>query len=170
LDGIAPLDILAGTVCAVALLRGFFLGLVREAFSLASLCGAYLAIRAFLAPATDFLMEHAGGRIPAIAAPWLAGAGLAILAVTGIVGAGRVLRIGVRAAGLSWADRVGGGLLGAAEGAVLVGVLLSLAVSALGREHPFLARTRTLAALEQARELAGGPPPTPDVAAPPPPL
>ena len=85
--------------------------------------------------------------------------------------AGRVVRRGIRAVGLAIVDRIGGALLGAAEGTLIVALLLVLAGRSVGWDHSFLANTRTLAALEQLETLArespiadinvASPPPTP---------
>jgi uncharacterized membrane protein required for colicin V production len=164
---IAPVDILVGTLLALAILRGFFLGLVREAFSLGSLCGAYFAVVLFVRPTADWILRAASGRIDPAAAPWIAGAILAVGAVALGMVAGRLLRRGVRAAGLSWFDRLGGGLLGMAEGLVVSAVLIALVAAAVGRDHPLLARTRSLLALERAEEIAASEGVDVDVAAPP---
>ena len=42
---IQPLDIVVTAIIGVATLRGFFVGLVREGFSIAALGGAYLAVQ-----------------------------------------------------------------------------------------------------------------------------
>jgi uncharacterized membrane protein required for colicin V production len=82
---------------------------------------------------------------------------------------GRVIRRGVRAVGLGFADRVGGALLGTAEGVLVVALLLTFVTGYLGRDHPALADTRTLAAMEQLELLAREIPAADhDVASPPP--
>jgi uncharacterized membrane protein required for colicin V production len=53
-------------------------------------------------------------------------------------------------------DRAGGALLGAAEGSLVVAVLLVLATTVLGRDHPVFRGTRSLAALERVEQVAGG--------------
>ncbi len=148
-----------------------FLGLVREAFSLVAIAAAYTAVRLFVHPAADWLTEVGSGRISPGAAPWIAGALLVVLAIALVTSIGRIVRRGVRAAGLGFADRVGGALLGTAEGVLVVALLLTLATGYLGRDHPALADTRTLAALEQLEQLAREAPAVGrDVASPPPSL
>ncbi len=166
MNQIEALDLVVAAVLSIAALRGLFLGLVREAFSLASLCAAYLAVKLGVARVAPLVESAADGRIDEAAAPWVAGALLAVGAIAVVVIAGRVVRRGVRAAGLSWADRIGGGVLGVAEGAVVAAILVAVAGTVLGRDHPAIAPTRSLAALEQAEHLARGTTP-PDVAAPP---
>ena len=76
----APVDLLALAVLGVAVLRGFFLGLIREAFSLAAIGAACFAVRWFAGPAAVELEAATGGRVGDLAAPWIAGAGVAIAA------------------------------------------------------------------------------------------
>ena len=114
---IQPLDIVVAAIVAAAMLRGYFIGLVREAFSLGALGGAYLAVQLFTLPSADWLQEVSNGNVGPSIAPWLAGAGLAIGTIAIVIIVGRGLKRTLKAAGLNWADRFGGGLLGAAEGA-----------------------------------------------------
>jgi membrane protein required for colicin V production len=171
LAGLESIDIVVGAIIAAACLRGVFLGLVREAFSLVAIAAAYTAVRLFVHPAADWLTEVGSGRISPGAAPWIAGALLVVLAIALVTSIGRIVRRGVRAAGLGFADRVGGALLGTAEGVLVVALLLTLATGYLGRDHPALADTRTLEALEQLEQLAREAPAVGrDVASPPPSL
>jgi len=161
-------DIVVGTIIAIACLRGFFLGLIREAFSLASLAAAYMAVRAFVGPVTGWVGEISGGRINAALEPWVAGALLVLVTIGAVTTVGRIVRRGARAVGLGFVDRVGGGLLGATEGVLVVVVLIMLVGDRIGRDHPAIANTRTLAALEQMELLASEAPPAEiDVASPP---
>ncbi len=162
----APLDLIALSVLGIAVLRGFFLGLIREAFSLAAIAAAWLAVRWFADPAALRLQAATGGRVGDLIAPWIAGAGVAIAAALAVALIGRVLRRGARAVGLGLLDRAGGALLGAAEGSLVVAVLLVLGTTLLGRDHPLFENTRTLAAFERAEAVAGGVRES-DVAAPP---
>ena len=162
----APVDLLALAVLGIAVLRGFFLGLIREAFSLAAIGAACFAVRWFAGPAAGELQAATDGRVGELAAPWIAGAGVAIAAALAVALIGRVVRTGARAVGLGLLDRAGGALLGAAEGSLVVAVLLVLGTTLLGREHPLFENTRTLAAFERAEAVAGGVRDT-DVAAPP---
>ena len=59
-------------------------------------------------------------------------------------------------------------MLGAAEGALVAGVLLLVVGLVLGRDHPFVAGSRSIAALERLEDLADDRDlPRIDVAAPP---
>jgi len=81
---------------------------------------------------------------------------------------GRIIRRGARAVGLGFVDRVGGGLRGATEGVLVVVVLIMLVGDRMGRDHPAIANTRTLAALEEMELLASEAPPAEiEVASPP---
>jgi len=164
---IQTLDIVVAAIVAAALVRGFFIGLVREAFSIGALGGAYLAVQLFTFPAADWLEYISDGNVGPGIAPWIAGAGLAIGTITVVVMLGRGLRRTLRSAGLNWADRFGGSLLGAAEGLLLAGILLVLGTEVLGRDHPAFSETASLAALEELERLAYESEIDIDVAAPP---
>ncbi len=151
---VQSVDIVVGAILGVALLRGVFLGLIREAFSIAALGGACIAVRFYAGPFADWLGGVTGQRIPEEFTPWVAGALLAVATVAVVAFAGRLLRRGAQAAGLGWADRAGGAVLGTAEGALVAAILLVVAVAALGRDHPFVAESRSLAALQKIEQLA----------------
>ena len=107
------------------------------------------------------------GDIGVTIAPWVAGAGLAIGTVLVIVVIGRGLQRTLHAAGLSWADRFAGSLLGAAEGVLVAGILLVLGTEVLGRDHAAFSQTASLAALEEFERVAEESEIDIDVAAPP---
>jgi len=168
LAGFESVDIIVGTIIGIACLRGFFLGLIREAFSLASLGAAYMAVRAFVSPVARWVGETGDGRISEPLAPWVAGALLVLVTIGVVTTIGRIVRRGVRAVGLGFVDRMGGALLGATEGVLVVAVLIMLVGNRIGRDHPALADTRTLAVLQQMELLASEAPPAEvDVASPP---
>ncbi len=156
-----PLDGIVLTVILAALARGLFIGLVREGFSMVALASAVLITRATAPTAGVWLNERTGGQIGELAAPWVAGfvIALATAAAMGLVG--RLARKGVRLAGLSWFDRVGGGALGLAEGVLVSALVVLGAVWIVGRDHPGVADSRSLATydamqsavLERADEL-----------------
>ena len=60
---IQPLDIAATAIIVAATLRGLFVGLVREGFSLAALGAAYLAVQLFTPPATEWVLEVSNGDV-----------------------------------------------------------------------------------------------------------
>jgi membrane protein required for colicin V production len=153
-DEIRSVDVVVAAILGVALLRGLFLGLIREAFSLAALGGACIVVRIYHAPAADWLVGASRGEVGPEAAPWIAGAALGAGTIAAVAIAGRLVRKGVRAAGLGWADRAGGAVLGAAEGALAAGVLLLVVGATLGRDHPFVAGSRSIAALDRIERIA----------------
>jgi membrane protein required for colicin V production len=168
LAGFESVDIIVGTIIGIACLRGFFLGLIREAFSLASLGAAYMAVQAFVSPVSKWIGEIAEGRISEPLAPWVAGALLVLVTIGVVTTIGRIVRRGIRAVGLGFVDRVGGGLIGATEGVLVVVILIMLIGDRLGRDHPAIAETRTLAVLEHMELLAQEEPPVEaNVASPP---
>ena len=164
MEATAPVDLLVAAILGIALLRGLFLGLIREAFSIGALAAAVVAVRLFNAEASALLEGFASEWLPAAAIPYASGALLGLVVLFGVGFAGSVIRKGARAIGLGWADRIGGGALGLAEGAIASGVLLLALGGFLGRDHAFLDGSRSVAFLEQLRGSASGPS---DVAAPP---
>ncbi len=154
MGAVAPIDIVVATILAIGLLRGLFRGLIREVFSLAALGGACVSVKLFAHPLSSWLDRLTGGELTGTTGLLLAGAALGIGTISVVVISGRMLRKGIRWSGLGWADRAGGALLGAAEGALVVGILLATASSVLGRGHPVIAETRSLAALEELERLA----------------
>ena len=105
------------------------------------------------------------------------GVGMAVAALAGGLGvalavfvivrlAGRLLSRGAHAVGLGLPDRLGGALLGLAEGAVIALLLLRGAIAVLGADHPRLEETRAIAAWRALEERIGEVPA--GVAAPPP--
>lgn len=166
---IRSIDLVVAAILGVALLRGVFLGLIREAFSIGALAGAVVMVRLFAAPVAAWLVETTNGEVDAALAPWIAGAALAVATVVGVAVTGRLVQRGARAAGLGWADRAGGAVLGSAEGLLVAGLLLVILSAAIGRDHPFVAGSRSISALEELERRADARDLNPiDVAAPPP--
>jgi len=153
---VSIVDLAAAGVLAVAVLRGLWIGLVREAFSIAALAAAVFAVRYFAEPLADDLA--ASYALDPLVATAIAGAGVAVASILVVAGIGLLIRRLLRFSGLGFADRLGGGVLGAAEGALFVAVLMFGAVTVVGRSDPLLAGTRTLAAYERLeRWVAGNP-------------
>lgn len=163
------MDLLVAVLLALAMLRGLLLGLIRETFSIAALAGAVVAVRLLADPLARWLALE----LELSWSPFALRVTAGLLLVVGVVAcvslAGRLLRRGVRAAGLGWADRLGGGVLGTAEGLLVAGLLVWLATTLVGRDHAVFEDSRALAALDQARRAAQDPAQHPevDVAAPP---
>lgn len=159
----AALAVLGG-----ALLRGLSIGMVREAFSVAALAAACVAVHVGTGPAAEWLLRNADPDLGPLGARVLAGFAIGLAALVGVGLVGRLVQRSVRFAGLGLADRLAGGAIGAAEGALVVGVALLAAVTLVGRAHPLLADSQVLAAFERAERLARGEAgPARDVAAPP---
>jgi membrane protein required for colicin V production len=163
--GLVPLDLLAFAILLIAALRGLSIGLIREAFSIGALGAAVIAVRVWNEPFTHWLQNSSQGGLPHDLAPWISGALLGTGVILSVAIFGRVMRQGVRAVGLGWFDRLAGAALGAAEGALVAGVLLFAIGSVLGPSHTLLAGSRSYALLERARQT---PALVTDVAAPPP--
>jgi uncharacterized membrane protein required for colicin V production len=158
-EELRTLDAVAAGVFALAALRGIWIGAVREAFSLAGLATAVVVVRAFREPAGRWLDLHGPFEVTELAAEILAALALGVGSLVAVAVVGRVVRRGVRGAGLGLLDRLAGALLGAAEGAVVVAALVIGLAALLGRDDDALAGTRTLAALEATEEALGREPP-----------
>ena len=73
-----------------------------------------------------------------------------------IVGtAGRMLRRGAHAVGLGFADRLAGGVAGAAEGALACAVILLGTIWAIGDDDPIVTNSRSMEILEQLQGAMG---------------
>lgn len=169
MQDLSPLDGMALAIALVAVARGLFIGLIREGFSIAALGGACVTVSYANAPAAAWLQTASGGEIGSGAAPWISGAVIAIVTVMVVGMLGRVLKRGAQAAGLGWADRLGGGALGAAEGALVIALIVVAASWLVGRDHPLLAESRTLEAYDEvASFVQSSQGDLPQVATPPP--
>jgi membrane protein required for colicin V production len=168
LEAISAVDVATLAILAVAVLRGLLIGLIREVFSLAALAAACIAVRLGTAPTADWMLLHLPVEIGPLAARVAAGVVIAVAVIVIVATAGRVLRKGARWVGLGFADRLAGGVLGAAEGALVIVVLMLIGIAVVGRDHPTLAGSRALAAFESAERVAQQTNPTlPPVALPP---
>ena len=56
MDAISAVDVAALAILGLAVLRGLWIGLIREVFSLAGLAAAAVAVRFGTVPAADWLM------------------------------------------------------------------------------------------------------------------
>ena len=155
MEELRTLDAVAGAVLALALLRGVWIGAVREAFSLAGLAAAAFTVQRFRLPAGAWLVAHGPFQMTELAARLLAALGLGAGTILLVAVVSRLVRRGVRGAGLGFVDRLAGALLGGVEGALVVGVLVFGLVTLLGRDDEALAGTRSLAAYEWAESAAG---------------
>jgi membrane protein required for colicin V production len=153
-EAISPVDVATLAILTLAVLRGLFIGLIREVFSLGALAAACIAVRLGTAPAADWMLLNLPLEIGSLTARVVAGIVIAIAVIVSMAAVGRVLRRGARWAGLGFADRLAGGVLGAAEGSLVIVVLMLLGIALVGRDHPHLADSQTLAAFESAERLA----------------
>ncbi len=154
MSGETSLTLLDGVVLFVLLLalaRGIFIGLIRESFSIAALGASVLAVRFGTQILAGWLVTITGEMIGPGIAPWLAGAVLAITTVVIVGMIGRLIQRGIKLAGLSWLDRSGGAVLGLTEGLLLAMVIILGTTLVLGREHPSVQTSRSLALYDTAR-------------------
>ncbi len=77
----APLDLVCLAILALAFVRGVLRGLLREAFSIASLAAACLTVMLFYGNAAEWLLRVSQGRIGETSAPWIGGALLGIVTI-----------------------------------------------------------------------------------------
>ena len=163
MEAISPIDLAALAILILAVLRGLFIGLIREVSSLGGLAAACIAVRIGAAPAADWMLLNLPWELSPLTARIVAGAVIAIAVIVCVAAVGRILRRGVRWAGLGFADRLAGGVLGAAEGALVIVLLMLLSIALVGRDHPQIANSQTLAAFESAERLvqqSGATPPS----------
>jgi len=158
---LATVDAIAAAVLLLGLLRGVWIGAVREAFSLAGLATAFWVVRRFRLPAAAWLVTHGPIEMTELAARVLTAVGLGAGTLIAVAIVSRLAYRGVREAGLALTDRLLGALLGALEGAVVVGALVFGLAALLGRDDDALAGTRSLAAFEWLEAAAGVEAPTP---------
>ena len=147
------IDLIVLAVLSIAIGRGVWLGLIREGLSLVAIGAATIVTRLAVVPAAAKLSMLTGGEISGRTALWIAGV---LLVVATILAAGmiaRILRRGAVFAGLGWADRVGGGALGAAEGAGVSAILVFLARWLVGNDHPATEDSRSVAFVEELRSM-----------------
>ncbi len=163
-------DLAIAVLVGLLALRGLLRGAIREAFSLGALAAAVLAVRTLDLSLTRWLEPWLAAHLSPLAVRVLAITLLVAGAVALVSTAGALVRRGLRAAGLGFADRIGGAALGAIEGALLAALVLFGASLLLGPDHPLLRESRSYTAFAQLRDaIRGGPPrgAPPAVAAPP---
>lgn len=149
------ITILDGVVLAILLVgigRGMFIGMIRESFSIAAFGSSCIALRYGNEFAAHWLTEITDGQIGSGAAPWITGAVIMVGTVSLIGFAGRYLKRGAQAVGLGWADRLGGGALGMAEGALLATLIVLGATFTLGRDHSVVQYSHSVDAVDYMRE------------------
>ncbi len=153
MNDIPFIDLAVATILAIAIGRGVWIGLIREGLSIAAIGAATIVTRLAVDPLSIRLTELTAGEISGRAAVWIAGVVLVVATILVVGSLARFLRRGARLAGLGWADRMGGGALGLAEGAVISTILVLLTLWLVGPAHPTLAGSRSLAVVEQLQTL-----------------
>lgn len=147
------IDLIVLAVLFIAVVRGLWIGLIREGLSLAAIGAATIVTRLAVAPTAAWLSEATGGEISGRTALWIAGVLLVVATILVAGTAARLLRRGAVFAGLGWADRVGGGALGAAEGAIVSAILVLLALWLVGKDHPVTEASRSVELVEQLQTM-----------------
>ncbi|MCP4039585.1 MAG: CvpA family protein [bacterium] len=151
-DGFTLLDGAVLAVMLIAVGRGAFIGMIRESFSIAALGISCIALRYGNPAAATWLSDLTGGEIGTGAAPFLTGAAILLGTVALVSFLGRYLKRGADAAGLGWADRLGGGAVGFAEGALASTLIVMGATLLLGEEHDSIKRSRSVEAVTTLQE------------------
>ncbi len=166
-DSITLLDGIVLALLLIAVGRGTYIGMIRESFSIAAIGSSCIALRYGNELAANWLTDSTGGQIGAGAAPWITGA-IIMVGTIGLIGfAGRFIKRGAQAVGLGWADRLGGGALGLAEGMLLATLLVIGTSVALGRDHATIKRSHSVGAVDYLRQyVTDNADELPDVAAP----
>jgi len=147
------LDMIVLTVLFIAILRGVWIGLIREGSSLAAIGIATIVTRLMIDPVAMRLTDLTGGEIAGRTATWIAGVLLVVATILTLGLLARLLRRGAAAAGLGWADRLGGGALGAAEGAIVAAVLVLIALWLVGPDHAATDGARSIEVVEQLQSM-----------------
>lgn len=171
---VTAIDVAIACIMALAIVRGMFVGMIREGFSVGAIGAVVLGAVYGAAPTGAWLDQATAGEIGPSAGRVLGGALSGIAAGVAIGAAGRYLRRGARIAGLGMADRIGGGVIGGAEGALVAAIVLVGAQRLFGPEHPAVFNSYTATVVEEvqfALETGSVPqlPGLPNVASGPPP-
>lgn len=171
---ITAIDIAIVAIMGLALIRGVFVGMIREGFSVAAIGAVVLGAVYGAGPTGAWLDNASAGEIGGSAAKVLGGIFAGVGAGVLVGALGRYLRRGARIVGLGMADRIGGGAIGAAEGALVATLVLAGATRMFGPEHPAVFNSYSVAVVEEMKiAFETGTPPQlpglPSVASGPPP-
>jgi uncharacterized membrane protein required for colicin V production len=147
------IDMIVMTVLFITVVRGIWIGLIREGSSLAAIGIATIVTRLLVDPFSAQLTELTGGEITGKTALWIAGVLLVVATIVVLGFVARLLRRGAEAAGLGWADRLGGGALGAAEGVIVAAVLVTIALWLVGPDHATTEGARSIELVEQLQSM-----------------
>ncbi len=149
MEDISTLDGIVLAVFAIATARGIYIGLIREGFSIAALGGGLIAIRYGLEPGAHIVRQATSDAVGATASLWIAGIAIGLFVVVCIGAAGKLLRRGARSVGLGFADRLGGAVVGAAEGALAAVVILVGTTWVAGASSTVITESKSIEVLEQ---------------------
>ena len=147
------IDMIVLTVLFITIMRGIWIGLIREGSSLAAIGIATIMTRLLVDPFSAQLTELTGGEISGRTAIWIAGVLLVVATIVVLGFVARLLRRGAAAAGLGWADRLGGGALGAAEGVIVGAILVTIALWLVGPDHATTEGARSIELVEQLQSM-----------------
>lgn len=153
MDSLTPLDGGVLIIVLLGMLRGAYIGMIRESFSIASLAVAVLAVKFGKEPASEWLQGVTNGQLGPDLAPWVAGILIVVVTIVTIAIIARALRRGVQVVGLGWVDRLGGGALGVAEGGLVAAIVVSLVIFALGEGHALLNKSQSVEAVETLQQF-----------------
>ena len=152
-EDVPLIDMIVLTVLFITILRGIWIGLIREGSSLAAIGIATIVTRLLVDPFSTRLTELTGGEITGKTAMWIAGILLVVATIVVFGFVARLLRRGAEAAGLGWADRLGGGALGAAEGTIVAAVLVTIALWLVGPDHATTEGARSIELVEKLQTI-----------------
>ena len=147
------LDWIALGLVSLACLRGLWIGLIREGLSLATVGFATIATRLYVGPAAEWLTGRTGGELTGRTSIWISGVLIVLATIALLAVVGRLLRRGAEAVGLGWADRMGGGALGVAEGSIVASILVLIALWLVGPNHASTQGARSVELVERLRSL-----------------
>ena len=151
--GLPLVDMIVLSVLFIAVVRGLWIGLIREGSSLAAIGIATIVTRLLIDPFAIQLTRLTGGEITGRTAVWIAGVLLVVATIITLGFLARLLRRGAEAAGLGWADRLGGGALGAAEGAIISAVIVMIALWLVGPDHTTTEGARSVEIVEELKSM-----------------
>ena len=147
------LDMIVLTVLFIAVVRGIWIGFIREGTSLAAIGMATIVTRLYIDPLAVQLTELTGGEVSGRTAVWIAGVLLVVATILILSLAARLVRRGAEAAGLGWADRLGGGAIGAVEGAIVAAIVVTIAIWLVGPNHTMTEGARSIELVEELQTM-----------------
>lgn len=151
LSDLPLIDGVALAIVSLAFLRGVWIGLIREGLSLATVGFATIATRLYVDPVAAWLADRTAGELTGRTALWIAGVLLVVGTIAVLAVVGRLLRRGAEVVGLGWADRLGGGALGVAEGGIVASILVVIALWLVGPDHAATRDARSVELVTQVR-------------------